>query len=145
MASCAFCMFFAIFAMNITGVVPLLPVFFVAVLLAGLLRLMWATGAESMIQLSTHPGMRGRVIAIYFVVLVGGQAAGGVIIGWIAEIFGMTAAFVVAGGVPALAAIVVAAILAHRHQLTARVDIRDLRRAVTIVKRSRAPRPSARG
>ena len=47
----------------------------------------------------------------------------------------MHAAFAVAGGVPLLAAIVVASILARRHQLTIKVNLRDFRRVVRIVKR----------
>lgn len=121
----------------LAGVVPLLPVFFAGIVVGGALRLIWATGAETMIQLSTNLGMRGRILAIYFVVLVGGQAAGGILIGWIAELFGMVAAFAVAGGVPLVAALAVGIRLAVRHQLTLHVDLRDLRKGVRIVKRPR--------
>jgi len=121
----------------LAGVVPLVPVFFAGIVAGGMLRLMWATGAETMIQLSTNLGMRGRVLAIYFVVLVGGQAAGGIIVGWIAETFGMVPAFAVAGGVPLLAATAVAVLLARRHQLRLSVSVRDLRRPVKIVKKKR--------
>ena len=131
-------------ALLLAGTVPWLPVFFAGIVVGGGLRLLWATGAETMIQLSTNPGMRGRVLAIYFVVLVGGQAAGGVLIGWVAEVFGMSAAFAVAGGVPFLAAIVVGLLLARRHQLTLKVSIRDLRRGVRIVKRPRRPQAPSR-
>jgi MFS family permease len=110
-------------------------VFLAGIVGLGVARLLFATGAESMVQLSTNPSIRGRVMAIYLVILMGGQAAGGVIVGWIAEELGMHAAFAVAGGVPLLAAIVVASILARRHQLTIKVNLRDFRRVVRIVKR----------
>jgi hypothetical protein len=51
----------------------------------------------------------------------------------------MTVAFAVAGGMPLLAAVVVAAILARRHQLTVAVNLRDFRRVVRIVKRPKRP------
>jgi MFS family permease len=114
-------------------------VFLAAIVALGVFRLMFAIGAESMVQLSTNPGVRGRVMAIYLVLLIGGQAAGGLVIGWIAEVLGMTVAFAVAGGMPLLAAIAVAVILARRHQLTVAVNLRDFRRVVRIVKRPKRP------
>lgn len=127
----------------LAGLVPVYGVFLAGVVGLGFCRLLFATGSESMVQLSTNASIRGRVMAIYIVVLVGGQAAGGLIIGWIAETFGMSAAFAVAGGVPLIAALVVAAILARRHQLTLKVNLRDFRRVVRIVKRDRrAPEPA---
>lgn len=122
-------------AIVLGGLVPLYGVFLAGIVGLGVARLLFATGAESMVQLSTNPSIRGRVMAIYLVILMGGQAAGGLIIGWIAEEFGMHAAFAVAGGVPLLAAIVVAGILARRHQLTVAVNLRDFRRVVRIVTR----------
>ena len=68
--------------------------------------------------------IRGRVMSIYIMVMVGGQAIGGVVMGWIAEHLGTTIAFAVAGLVPALAGITVAIILAHRHQLRIRFGLR---------------------
>lgn len=128
----------------LAGVVPVYGVFLAGIVALGVFRLMFAIGAESMVQLSTNPAVRGRVMAIYLVLLMGGQAAGGVIIGWVAETFGMTVAFTVAGGMPLLAAIVVAIILARRHQLTIAVNLRDFRQVVRIVKRpNRRGQPSS--
>jgi MFS family permease len=123
----------------LAGVVPVYGVFLAGIVALGVLRLLFAIGAESMVQLSTNPSIRGRVMAIYLVLLMGGQAAGGVIIGWIAEVLGMTTAFAVAGGMPLLAALVVAIILARRHQMTIAVNLRDFRRVVRIVKRPKHP------
>jgi MFS family permease len=124
-------------AIVLAGTVPIYGVFLAGIVALGVFRLMFAIGAESMVQLSTNPGVRGRVMAIYLVLLIGGQAAGGVIIGWVAELLGMTVAFTVAGGMPLLAAIVVAIILARRHELTVAVNLRDFRRVIRIVKRTR--------
>jgi MFS family permease len=126
-------------AIVLAGVVPVAGVFLACIVALGVFRLVFAIGAESMVQLSTNPGVRGRVMAIYLVLLMGGQAAGGVIVGWIAEVFGMTVAFAVAGGMPLLAALVVAVILARRHELTVAVNLRDFRRVVRIVKRPKRP------
>jgi hypothetical protein len=58
-----------------------------------------------------------------------------VIIGWVAETFGSTVAFLVAGGVPTIAAIVVGIVVGHRHQMRIKVDLRTPRTMVRIVRR----------
>ncbi len=125
----------------LAGVVPLYVVFLAGISTLGVFRILFATGAEAMVQLSSNPSIRGRVIAIYTIVIMGGQAVGGILVGWIAEVFGMNVAFAVAGGMPVLAAIVVAIVLARRHQLTLKVNLRDFRRVVRIVKRRTPERP----
>ena len=119
----------------VAGVAPLYLIFLGALLGIGISRLAFATASESLTQLSTNLGIRGRVMSFYIMVNVGGQAAGGLIIGWIAQNLGAQAAFLVAGGVPAVAGLVVAVILGRRHQLTLQVNLRRPRQLVRIVKR----------
>lgn len=118
------------------GFAPWYPLFLGALAGIGLSRLLFGTAAESITQLSTNMAIRGRVMSFYIMVMVGGQAIGGVLMGWIAEHLGTTVAFAVAGSVPAAAGITVAAILAHRHQLRIRVNLRTPRRMVRIVRRA---------
>jgi MFS family permease len=118
------------------GFAPWYPLFLGALAGIGLTRLLFGTAAESITQLSTNMAIRGRVMSFYIMVMVGGQAIGGVLMGWIAEHLGTTVAFAVAGFVPAAAGITVATILAHRHQLRIRVNLRTPRRMVRIVKRA---------
>jgi len=114
------------------------PVFLSALVGVGVTRLLFAMSAEALTQLSTNPAIRGRVVSFYIMVLMGGQAAGGVIMGWVAQSFGGPAAFLVAGAVPLLVALVVGVVLARGHQLQIRVDLRRPRRLVTIVRRPEA-------
>lgn len=111
------------------------PLFLAALVGIGVSRLLFAMTAEALTQLSTNPGIRGRVISIYIMVLMGGQAAGGVIMGWIAEHWGGQAAFYVAGGAPLLTAIVVAVIVAIRHEMRVAVDLRTPFRMLRVVRR----------
>lgn len=131
-------------AILLGGLVPVYGIFLAGIVALGFFRLLFATGAESMVQLSTNSTVRGRVMAIYMVIVIGGQAAGGIVVGWIAEELGMHAAFAVAGGMPLLAAIVVAIVLARRHELTLKVNLRDFRKVVRIVKRQPSRRRSGR-
>jgi MFS family permease len=120
------------------GVAPLYVLFLASLAGIGIARLLFGTAAESITQLSTNQAIRGRVMSFYILVLVGGQAIGGLLMGWIAEHFGSSVAFVVAGALPALAGITVAIILARRHQLRVAVSLRTPRRLVRIVKRAAA-------
>ena len=122
----------------VAGLAPLYLVFLGALVGIGISRLAFATASESLTQLSTNLGIRGRIMSFYIMVNVGGQAAGGLIIGWIAENGGAQLAFLIAGGVPAVAGLVVAVILGRRHELTLRVDLRRPRHFVRIVRRPRA-------
>ena len=123
----------------VAGVAPLYLVFLGALVGIGITRIAFATASESLTQLSTNLGIRGRVMSFYIMVNVGGQAAGGLIIGWIAQNLGAQVAFLVAGGVPLAAGLVVAVILGRRHQLTLQVNLRRPRQLVRIVKR---PQPA---
>lgn len=119
----------------LAGLAPAYLIFLGALIGIGISRIAFATASESLTQLSTNLGIRGRVMSFYIMVNVGGQAAGGLIIGWIAQNLGAQVAFLVAGGVPAVAGLVVAVILGRRHQLTLQVDLRRPRQLVRIVKR----------
>ena len=113
------------------------PLFLSALVGIGVSRLLFAMTGESLTQLSTNPGIRGRVISLYIMVLMGGQAAGGIIMGWIAEHWGGQMAFVIAGSVPLLTAIIVGAIVASRHEMRIQFDLRaPRRRMVRLVPRT---------
>ena len=107
------------------GFAPTYPMFLVTIAGIGLSRLLFGTAAEAITQLSTNMAIRGRVMSFYIMVMVGGQALGGLLMGWIAEHLGTMVAFAVAGTVPALAGVTVGLILAVRHRLR----IRDLYRS----------------
>jgi MFS family permease len=99
------------------GFAPLPGIFLLCLAAVGITRLLFATGAESIVQLSTNRAIRGRVMALYAMVVLGGQALGGPLVGWIAQTWGVRDAMIVAGGVPAIAALVIALILARSGRL----------------------------
>lgn len=117
------------------GVVPVHWAFLVVLVAVGTARLAFIVGAESLVMLSANPGIRGRIGSFHLLVLIGGQAVAGAVIGWVAQTFGLITGFLVAGGVTVLAGLAVALILAHRHQLRLKVDLRSPRRLVRIVRR----------
>ena len=54
----------------------------------GLTALTVLTTANSMVQLSVDPAMRGRVMALYMAVFMGGTPLGSPVIGWIGSAWG---------------------------------------------------------
>ena len=112
---------------------PSMVWFGAAMVLAGFWCLMFLTAANQLVQVSANMGIRGRVMSLYIMVLIGGQAIGGPLMGWLAEHVDPHTAILISGGVPALAAASVAVLLARRGQLTLKVDLRHRRRLLRIV------------
>ena len=56
--------------------------------LLGLCALTLITSANAFMQLHTEPMMRGRVMALYMMIFIGGTPLGSPFIGWIGEAFG---------------------------------------------------------
>ncbi|XAS67215.1 MFS transporter [Micrococcaceae bacterium Sec5.7] len=109
-----------------------------AMVLSGFWCLMFLTASNQLVQVSSNMSIRGRVMSLYIMVLIGGQAIGGPMIGWIAEHVDPHAALLVAGGVPALAAATVAVVLARRGELMLKVDLKNRRHLLRIVMRAPA-------
>ena len=61
----------------------------VAVAAAGLAMVLSGVGAQTLIQLTVEPEMRGRVMSLYGIVFRGGPAAGALIIGALSEFLGL--------------------------------------------------------
>jgi MFS family permease len=101
----------------------------------GLFSLLFITAANSLVQMSSNLGIRGRVMALYVLVQLGGQAIGGPMMGWIVSTWGPSVGLAVSGLVPAIAAIAIAIHLARRHQLRIRVSINRGSPRISIIRR----------
>lgn len=117
----------------IASAAPNMITFGAVMVVAGFASLLFLTSANQLVQMSTNVSIRGRVMSLYIMVLIGGQALGGPLMGWLAENWGVQWATLIAGGMPALAAVVIGLILAKRGQLTLRVNLRSVRNPVFIV------------
>ena len=98
----------------LAGFMPFELLFLAVLPTIGLARLLYMTASETMMQLSSNLAIRGRIMAFWVMVVVGGQAIGGPVMGWLAEHLGARPAMMISGGVPALAAIVIAVLLSRR-------------------------------
>jgi MFS family permease len=62
--------------------------FGIVLVVIGMAAQTFTTSTNSIVQTSTEPGMRGRVIAILLAIALGGTPVGAPIVGWIADTFG---------------------------------------------------------
>ena len=82
-ASCVLTIGFALAA-----ILPGYWLFGSALVLIGIAAQTFTTTANSTMQLSTEPAMRGRVMAMFLAIALGGTPIGAPIVGWVADHFG---------------------------------------------------------
>jgi MFS family permease len=96
-------------------VLGLMPSYLAFALLSPLLGLSLITmlnSANTTVQLTTAPSMRGRVMALYMMVVMGGTPLGAPVVGWVGATFGARWTLI-GGGLMSLVGIVLAVLLFH--------------------------------
>jgi MFS family permease len=80
----------AIFGLGfcIAAAMPSYGLFGCALIIIGLSAQTFSTTANSTLQLSTEPEMRGRVIAMFLAIALGATPIGAPFVGWVADTFG---------------------------------------------------------
>ena len=73
---------------TIAALMPAASMFGLFLVALGVTTQMFTTTANSLVQLSTDPSMRGRVMAIYMGIFLGCTPLGAPLVGWIADIYG---------------------------------------------------------
>ena len=96
----------------VAAIAPTYWAFGAALVAIGIATLMFLTTTNSLMQLSTEPAMRGRVMAIRLAVTLGGTPIGAPIVGWVADHAGPRWAILVAAASGLAAALVAARALA---------------------------------
>jgi MFS family permease len=95
------------------GLMPSYVAFALMTPLLGLSALTMITAANAYMQLHTDAGMRGRVMALYMMIFIGGTPLGAPVIGWIGEVAGARWTLILGGLVTALGTGVAALWFAH--------------------------------
>lgn len=73
---------------GLAALAPTYALFALALVPVGLSALTALTTANAMVQLSVDPAMRGRVMALYMAIFMGGTPLGAPLIGWIGDVWG---------------------------------------------------------
>ncbi|TQL21815.1 MFS transporter [Streptomyces sp. SLBN-134] len=79
----------------------------------GLVSMTVNVTTNTSLQMSTDPAMRGRVMALYMMVFLGGSPVGAPIVGWVTDTYGARVGFAAGGAVAVAAAAVIGLILAR--------------------------------
>jgi MFS family permease len=93
---------------------PTYLAFGIALVPLGFATITFLNTANSLVQTAVSPEMRGRVMGLYVLVLIGGNPVGGPMVGWMANTFGGRSPFFIGGAVSAIAAVACAVVLARR-------------------------------
>ena len=76
-----------------TAYAPSIALESIALIPVGMTSMAFLATANSTLQLSSPPMMRGRVMALYSLLFVGGTAVGGPLAGWVSQAFGARMGF----------------------------------------------------
>jgi MFS family permease len=120
-----FAMAFAFGVLEIaTGMMPGYWTFLIALVPTGVALMTFSTAANSSTQLATTGQVRGRVMGLYVLVLMGGAPLGSPLVGWVAEEFGARMSLIAGGVISLLATVVLGLMLARRRGVPVREYLR---------------------
>jgi MFS family permease len=124
----------------LAGLAPSYLVFVLWTPVLGITALTMITAANATVQLGTTTMMRGRVMALYMMIFMGGTPVGAPIVGWIGETFGARWTLI-GGGLGTILGVLLAAAVFSRSQGMLDPEVNDRPR---LRKRVRAPQFVAR-
>lgn len=107
----------------ISGLMPTYWSFALVLPLVGVTSLTMMTAANATMQLNVAPTMRGRVMAIYMTVFMGGTPAGSPFIGWIGQALGARWSLIAGGGITVLGTLAAVAFFNRRRGLVVRPHV----------------------
>jgi MFS family permease len=103
---------FGVFA-TLSALAPTYWLFALSLVPVGLASLTLMASANATVQLSTDPTMRGRVMALYLAIFMGGTPIGAPVIGWVGEQFGPRWTILL-GGIVAMITAVLSVVWLHQ-------------------------------
>jgi MFS family permease len=101
----------------VSGLLPSYLVFAVWTPVLGITALTMITAANTTIQLSVSPELRGRVMALYMMIFMGGTPLGSPIVGWVGETFGARWTLIGGGAMTILGTLVAVAVFSRTQGL----------------------------
>jgi MFS family permease len=107
----------------LAAIAPTIWLFGALLVGSGLLTLLFLTGANSLVQTRSDSAVRGRVMSVYLLVLLGGQAIGSPAVGWLIDQFGARPSMFLCGGLVSVMALVTGLAIARQAHLGLEVDL----------------------
>ncbi|MHA7303680.1 MFS transporter [Arthrobacter sp. TMN-49] len=112
---------------GVAAFMPSFVLYAIALVPVGLASLTFMNACNTTVQLTTDSAMRGRVLAVYMVVMQGGTPIGAPLVGWIATEFGARWSLGMGAVVAVLAGLAALIMLNRRNNVTLRQQIGALR------------------
>jgi predicted MFS family arabinose efflux permease len=97
----------------VAGVLPSYLTFALWTPVLGITALTMITAANTTIQLTVAPELRGRVMALYMMIFMGGTPLGAPIVGWVGEVFGARWTLIGGGAMTVLGTLVAVAVFSR--------------------------------
>jgi MFS family permease len=107
----------------VSGLMPTYLSYAIVLPVVGFSALTLLTAANATMQLSIAPHLRGRVMALYMTVLMGGTPLGSPFIGWIGQTFGARWSLIVGGGLTVLGTVAAVMFFNRRRGLSLRPQL----------------------
>jgi MFS family permease len=101
----------------VAGVLPTYLAFALWTPVIGITALTMITAANTTIQLSVSPELRGRVMALYMMIFMGGTPLGSPVVGWVGETFGARWTLIGGGAMTILGTLLAAAVFSRTQGL----------------------------
>ncbi|MFD5792992.1 MFS transporter [Streptomyces diastatochromogenes] len=96
------------------GLMPGYVTFLILLVPTGLAAVTATTTANALTQLKAEPHLRGRVMSVYFLVLLGGTPFGAPLVGWVSDTLGARYSLILGGLISATAALVLPRLITYR-------------------------------
>jgi MFS family permease len=125
-------------SVTIAGLMPSYLTFAVFLPVCGISAMTMMTSANSFVQLSSEDHVRGRVMALYMAIFMGGTPIGAPTLGWVAEQYGARWTLVGGGMLTVLGVIGSAIVLGRTQHVRVRPRLRPLPHLHVAVAHSRA-------
>jgi MFS family permease len=105
------------------GLMPTYLAFALALIPVGVVMMTFMNSANTTVQLSVSPEMRGRVMGLYMLVFLGGNPIAGPMTGWLADQFGGRSPLIFGGVMAILAAVVLGIVLRRKTKSVATLPV----------------------
>jgi MFS family permease len=93
------------------------PLFCATLVAIGMVTMLFMTSANSLVQMTAPPAIRGRVMSVYLLMLLGCQAVGGPIVGAAIDHVGVRPTMLTCGAIVAVVSVLAGVAMAHQSQL----------------------------
>jgi MFS family permease len=107
----------------VAGMMPTYLAFMIVLPFCGLAALTMITAANTYVQLAVDPQIRGRVMALYMAIFMGGTPLGAPILGWVAEAYGGRWTLIGGGLLTLLGTLLATVIFTRRNGLVMRASL----------------------